>query len=155
MRARARVRAPVHVCTCAHMPTSRQILRQSEKAYRSSQEHTKTDLMHFLLFCNHIKMIFKQSQKESVDMHSHRRHHSVNRSTYSENIHKQPPGSGAQILSFNSRRKKTWGMLWSCWQNEVFIQDATVKIVYFTAKEILWRNMLKAKHALILFANKK
>lgn len=67
-----------------------------------------------------------------MDMHRHRHNRSGSWSTYSGN-HKLP-WSGAQILSFNSRRKKTRGMLWSCWQNEVFVQDATVKIVYFTAK---------------------
>lgn len=115
------------------------MLSQSPGANRSSQKPMKTDLVHFLLFCNPLKVVFKQSWKESVDTHTHRHHHSVSWCPYSENSHQQAPRSGAQILSWNSRRKTTRGPLWSCWQNEVFIQDASVRIVYFTAKEILWR----------------
>lgn len=63
------------------------------------------------------------------------------------------PCSGARTLSASGGWKKTRAGLWSRWQNEALLQDATVKTVYFPAKREPLKG-LKAKHVLILFANK-
>lgn len=86
-------------------------------------------------------------------MHSHRHDHSVSWSHIFWN-HKLP-WSGSQILSFNSRRKKTWGIAFDPADKMRYSYKMRLSKQFTSQpKEILWRNMLKVKHALILFANK-